>query len=173
MKVSPIEVRQQKFKKAMLGYNRTDVDAYMSMVADALEDMRRELSATQEKFTVLQNEHDRLAQMEGKLKDTLLMTQEASETAVENSKREAKHIVEDAERKSRQMLDDVFMEKKRIEEEIARQQIQKDLFVVKMQNLLRSQKEILNLFEEETDAEKTEENLFQVESHEQESKDLE
>ena len=69
MKVSPIEIRQQNFKKSVIGYNKTDVDAYMSMVADALEEMHRDLSAVQEKFTVLQNEHDRLAQMEGKLKE--------------------------------------------------------------------------------------------------------
>jgi len=155
MKITPVEIRQHKFNKSLFGYNSGDVDAFINLVADVLETALRQISTTEEGFKTLEKEHSRLAEMESKLRDTLVTAKETSDKAIEDSKEEAKKIIENAQRTAEQTLEDVTRERKEIEEQIARQKIQKDLFVVKMKNLIRSQSEILELFEDDKEQDTT------------------
>jgi len=38
MKISPLDIRRQRFKKALRGYDSAEVDAFLEMLADAWEE---------------------------------------------------------------------------------------------------------------------------------------
>jgi cell division initiation protein len=97
MRISPMDMRQQRFKTAMRGYDRTEVVAFLTEAADDYEHAMREidrLRADLMRMEALLAEHrDR----ENNLRDTLLTAQRLSEEMKDSAQTEAKLIVREAQ----------------------------------------------------------------------------
>lgn len=97
MRISPMDMRQQRFKTAMRGYDRTEVVAFLTEAADDYEHAMREidrLRADLMRMEALLAEHrDR----ENNLRDTLLTAHRLSEELKESAANESKLIVREAQ----------------------------------------------------------------------------
>jgi DivIVA domain len=97
MRISPMDMRQQRFKTAMRGYDRTEVVAFLTEAADDYEHAMREIDRLRGdlmRMEALLAEHrDR----ENNLRDTLLTAQRLSEELKESAQTEAKLIVREAQ----------------------------------------------------------------------------
>lgn len=117
MKVTPLDLRQQKFQTVMRGYDRGEVNAFLAEAADdyeaALRDndrLRQDLSRCE----AMLNEH---RGQEKSLRNTLMAAQKLADDIKENAQQEAARIVREAEgradlmlQKSQARLDDVQRE---------------------------------------------------------------
>jgi cell division initiation protein len=97
MKVTPLDLRQQKLTTAFRGYDRNEVDALLNEVADDYERALREADrlhqelARTESLIAEHREHER------NLRNTLLTAQRLSDEIREHAEQEARRIVEEAE----------------------------------------------------------------------------
>ena len=97
MRISPMDMRQQRFKTAMRGYDRTEVVAFLTEAADDYEHAMREidrLRADLMRMEALLAEH---RERENNLRDTLLTAQRLSEEMKDVAQTEAKLIVREAQ----------------------------------------------------------------------------
>jgi cell division initiation protein len=97
MRVSPMDMRQQRFKTAMRGYDRTEVVAFLTEAADDYEHALREIDRLRGdlmRMEALLADH---RQRENNLRDTLLTAQRLSEELKESAQTEAKLIVREAQ----------------------------------------------------------------------------
>ena len=97
MRISPMDMRQQRFKSAMRGYDRTEVVAFLTEAADDYEHAMREidrLRADLMRMEALLGEH---RQRENNLRDTLLTAQRLSSEVKESAQNEAKLILREAQ----------------------------------------------------------------------------
>ena len=97
MRITPMDMRQQRFKSAMRGYDRTEVVAFLTEAADDYEQAMREIDRLRSdlaRMEALLSEH-RLR--ENNLRDTLLTAQKVSGDLKENAQNEAKLIVREAQ----------------------------------------------------------------------------
>jgi cell division initiation protein len=97
MRISPMDVRQQRFRTAMRGYDRTDVVAFLTEAADDYEQAMREIDRLRSdlmRMEALLGEH---RQRENSLRDTLLTAQRVSGELKEAAQTEAKLIVREAQ----------------------------------------------------------------------------
>ena len=105
MRISPMDMRQQRFKTAMRGYDRTEVVAFLTEAADDYEHAMREidrLRADLMRMEALLGEH---RQRESNLRDTLLTAQRLSGELKEASQNEAKLIVREAQGRADLLLE--------------------------------------------------------------------
>jgi cell division initiation protein len=97
MRITPMDMRQQRFKPAMRGYDRTDVVAFLTEAADDYEHAQREIDRLRGdlmRMEALLAEHrDR----EHNLRDTLLTAQRLSGELKEAAQTEAKLIIREAQ----------------------------------------------------------------------------
>ena len=104
MRISPMDMRQQRFKTAMRGYDRTEVVAFLTEAADDYEHALREidrLRADLMRMEALLAEHrDR----ENNLRDTLLTANRLSEELKDSAQTEAKLIVREAQGRADALL---------------------------------------------------------------------
>jgi cell division initiation protein len=109
MRISPMDMRQQRFKTAMRGYDRTEVVAFLTEAADDYEHAMREIDRLRGdlmRMEALLAEHrDR----ENNLRDTLLTAQRLSEELKDSAQSEAKLIVREA-----QLRADVLIQKAQV-----------------------------------------------------------
>ncbi|MEO6238425.1 MAG: DivIVA domain-containing protein [Vicinamibacterales bacterium] len=92
-----MDMRQQRFKPAMRGYDRTDVVAFLTEAADDYEQAMREIDRLRSdlmRMEALLAEH---RERENNLRDTLLTAQRLSGEVKEAAHTEAKLIVREAQ----------------------------------------------------------------------------
>ena len=97
MRISPMDMRQQRFKQAMRGYDRTDVVAFLTEAADDYEHAMREndrLRGDLVRVEALLGEH---RERENNLRDMLLTAQRVIGDLKEAAQAEAKLIVREAQ----------------------------------------------------------------------------
>jgi cell division initiation protein len=97
MRISPMDMRQQRFRSAFRGYDRTDVVAFLTEAADDYEHAMREIDRLRGdlmRVEVLLADH---RQRENTLRDTLVTAQRVSDDMKETAQNEAKLIVREAQ----------------------------------------------------------------------------
>ena len=97
MRISPLDMRQQRFRAAMRGYDRTEVVAFLTEAADDYEHAMREIDRLRGdlmRMEALLAEH---REREKNLRDTLLTAQRLSDDMKDVAQNEAKLIVREAQ----------------------------------------------------------------------------
>jgi cell division initiation protein len=97
MKVTPLDLRQQRFQTVMRGYDRGEVQAFLLEVADDYENALRENDKLRQdvaKLDAVLGEH---RGQERNLRNTLLTAQKLADEVKENAVTEAGLILRDAE----------------------------------------------------------------------------
>lgn len=117
MKVTPMDLRQQRFQTVMRGYDRGEVQAFLLEVADDYENALREndkLHQDVAKLDAVLGEH---RGQERNLRNTLLTAQKLADEIKEHAQNEAALILREAEgradmllQKSQSRLEDVQRE---------------------------------------------------------------
>src|SRR3954465_6325562 len=97
MRIAPLDLRQQRFRTALRGFDRTEVVAFLTEAADDYEHAMREIDRLRGdlmRMEALLAEH---RERESNLRDTLLTANRLSEEMKETAHTEAKLIVREAQ----------------------------------------------------------------------------
>jgi cell division initiation protein len=104
MKVTPLDLRQQRFQTVMRGYDRGEVNAFLAEAADDYENALRENERLRQelaKAEAVLNEH---RGQEKNLSNTLITAQKLADEIKENAQQEAARIIREAEGRSDLLL---------------------------------------------------------------------
>ena len=105
MNVSPLDLRQQRFRKAFRGFDPVEVTSFLAAVADDYENALRETDRLRQdlmRMEAVLNEH---REHEKNLQNTLLTAQRVSDDIKANAELEARRIIRDAEGRSELLLE--------------------------------------------------------------------
>jgi cell division initiation protein len=147
MKVTPLDIQQQRFPVAFRGYERTVVDAFLDTVREEMEGLVREVTELREFRQTFEERMREYREREETLKNTMITTHKLAEDIKESSRKEASLIVKDAELKYQQMLERARDEKVRLESEIQELRRQKHHYVQDLKKVIQMHLEMVN-FEE-------------------------
>lgn len=109
--LTPLDVRKKRgdFKKSMRGYDTQEVDTFLDLVAERMEELVKETLALRERTTLLQAQVESQVGREKAVQDALVTAQSLRDEIREQARREgemirreaeveAHHLIEDAER---------------------------------------------------------------------------
>lgn len=145
MKLTPLDIRKQEFKRTMRGFDPDEVEAFLSMVADELELLIRERNQHNDEIIKLRTQLKDYQQVEHTLRDTLVKAQSNVEESRSNSLREAEIIIHEAGLQAEQIIKEAKDEVLRLRNEISILKAQKDSFAKRLRHLLESQIEVLDV----------------------------
>src|SRR3954453_12070411 len=97
MNVSPLDLRQQRFRKSFRGFDKVEVASFLVAVADDYEQALRETDRLRQDLTKMEmalNEH---REVEKNLKATLMTAQKLADDIKLQAEQEAKRILREAE----------------------------------------------------------------------------
>lgn len=97
MKVTPLDLRQQRFQTVMRGYDRGEVTAFLNEVADDYENALRESERLRQEVTKLEAVLAEHRGQERNLRNTLLTAQKMADEIKDNATAEAERILREAE----------------------------------------------------------------------------
>jgi cell division initiation protein len=105
MNVSPLDLRQQRFRSSFRGFDKVEVTSFLAAVADDYEQALRDtdrMRQDMQRMEVIIHEH---REHERTLKTTLITAQKLADEIKAHAEHEAQRILRDAEGRSEMLLD--------------------------------------------------------------------
>ena len=97
MNVSPLDLRQQRFRTSLRGFDKVEVAAFLSSAADDYEQALRETDRLRQELSKMEAVLNENREHEKNLRNTLLTAQRLSDEIKEHADQEAKRIIREAE----------------------------------------------------------------------------
>lgn len=155
IKVTPLDIQQKKFNLAFRGYERTEVNMFLDLVRDQMEELIREVTELREFRQTYDDRRRELNEKEDTVKNTMLLTQKLVDDLKENSRKEAALIIRDAEIRNQQMIVNAQGEKIKLESDILELQRRKHHFLEDVKKVAQMHLEMVR-YEEGVDEIKVE-----------------
>jgi cell division initiation protein len=116
MNVSPLDLRQQRFRAAFRGFDRIEVTSFLAAVADDYEQALRETDRLKQDIASMESALNEHREHDKNLRATLTTAQKLSDDIKINADLEARRIIREAEGRS-----DLLLERRRRVEDIQRE----------------------------------------------------
>lgn len=136
MPLTPIEIKNKTFSRALNGYNRSQVKAFLSIIAKEIEDLRNEKATLLQKIDELTMKIDNFEKNEKLLKDTLLTAQKATADIKDNARKEAELIISKAKMDAENIIRDANERLRKIQDKVNELESQKLNIVSQIKSLI-------------------------------------
>lgn len=120
MKLTAIEIKQQKFEKSLRGYDTAEVQAFLSLMSNEWEHMVNKNRELEQKIDDLQEKLKHYERVEEALHETLQAAKDTAETKLEGAQKEADNKIEKAEMQADAIVREAKQERQQIRQSIKR-----------------------------------------------------
>ena len=147
LKLTPLDVKRQEFRKVMRGYDVMEVDAFLEMVAEEYESLLKSKNESVSRIKKLEEKLKEYQEIEKTLQKTLMDAQKSLSKSKEDSKKEAELIIKEAEITANKIIEDSRREDVKLKNEIMLLNAQKESLAIRLKHILNSQIELINILE--------------------------
>ncbi len=147
MKLTPLDIKKQVFKKVMRGYDPIEIETFLEMVSEEFEALIKERNDLSDEVLKLKTQLRDYQEVEKTFKESLMNAQQTINQSRENSKRESDLIIKEAEVRAEKIVENVKMQLIEMKNELMVVKAQKDSFAKRLRHLLESQLELLGVLE--------------------------
>ncbi|HZY09766.1 MAG TPA: DivIVA domain-containing protein [Bacteroidota bacterium] len=147
MKVTPLDIKKQQFTKVFRGFDPSEVNAYLDILAMELEEWQKHIKELTQKNIELETHLKDYRSVEKAMQQTFMQAQETSGKAIENARREAQLVLQEAEGKAAQIVDKARNELTSLKEQITILKAKKDSIITRLKMLLNSELDLIKALE--------------------------
>jgi cell division initiation protein len=138
MRITPLDIRKQEFRKAMRGLDAEEVYAFLSTIGDEYEAILNDNKALRERLLELDDKVQEYRTMEKTLRDTLLTAERVTVEAKDNARREANLIIKEAQIEAEKALRDIKNEAMKLRQEVSQLRSQRESYLGRMKVIAES-----------------------------------
>jgi cell division initiation protein len=118
MRITPLDIGNHAFPTRLSGYDREEVDAFLTMIAEDYEAVVREAEALREEVVRLEARVEGLTANETILQETLVTAQKLSDELRGTAAKESELVIGEAEIRAEKILDAAHRRAARLAEDI-------------------------------------------------------
>lgn len=148
MNITPLDITQKQFKKTFRGYDKEEVEAFLSLVAVEFEALVREVLSLREGSQRKDEELAEHRSHERALQETLVTAQKASEEIRDAARKEAEITISDAELQAEKIVQGAHSRFLRIVDDINELKRQRVQFESSVRMLVESHLKLIEAFSE-------------------------
>ncbi len=153
MSISPLDVRNQIFKKKFRGYDADEVKIFLDAVADRMEEMIKDKENLERESTALRERSNTFAELETALREAMVTAQKICDEAKVNAQKEADNIIRQADIDAQVRVAEAAGKVEGIVRAHQDTRAQTMAFIAKMRSLLEGQLSFLGSVESEVRSE--------------------
>jgi len=157
MKITPLDIRKQEFKRGFRGYDTVEVRMFLDLVAQDLETVIRDRADLSENVQRLERDLNEYKEKERLLQSALIAAERVAEETRENARREGELAIKDAELCAERLVSEAHEEVVRLRADRDDLRTKRRIFLARMKSFLQSQLDILDSELEDGRAEPAEE----------------
>jgi cell division initiation protein len=149
MRVTPLDIRKQEFKKVMRGLDAEEVYAFLNTVAEEYEAVLSDNKNLRERIVAIEERLNEYKAIETNLRNTLITAEKLTQEAKENARREAGLMIREAEMEADRAAESIRAQTSQLRREILELKKNKDNYITRLKTLLDSHRKIIDGFEED------------------------
>mgnify|MGYP003416731808 CR=1 FL=1 len=134
----------KKFNTSFSGYNKEEVNRFVSDVTKNYESMLNRLKSTDEKLEKCQTELTRLQNMESTLNRALLVAVDASNQIRRVAKDESKSIIDDAKKNASRIINDALLKAEQAESDANTLKRRIEIYKKRVKQVIEEQEEMID-----------------------------
>ena len=146
MKITPLDILQKSFRRALRGYDRQEVEAFLGLVASEFEDLVREVQALRADVGRMDEEIGEYRGRERALQETMVTAQKACEDIRESSRKEAEITLSEAELQAEKIVQAAHAKFLKIADDITELKRQRTAFEAQVRAVVESHGKLLEAF---------------------------
>ena len=150
-KITPLEIQNHAFRKKWRGLDPVEVESFLAMVSEEIEDLTRSKSETESRLRTLESENSEHRERERTLRDTLLSAQRASEDIRGAARKEAELIIQQAEDSSERLTHHAMQRSAEIEKAIEDLKMQRTHFRLQTEKSIALIQQVLEIDRQEAE----------------------
>lgn len=136
MALTPVEVLHTQFRSSLRGYSKQQVDEFLRVAREALEEALKERNELQRRVETLEEEVERVRKIEATMTSAITLAQRSADELRVNAHRQAEMTLREAEQERVRMTVEAQKEAERYRGEIALLQATRDRFRAEFRALL-------------------------------------
>ena len=147
MRITPLDVRKQDFRKAVRGFDCDEVRAFLSTLADEYETV---LVDNKQIRVLIMEQEDKIQEyqgMERNLRDTLMTAERVMKETRENAGKKGELIIKDAEMQAQRVLEECRLRTEELRREIVGLRKEKENYLARFKSLAQAQVQFVETHE--------------------------
>ncbi len=134
--LTPVDIRNQEFRKAFRGYDAADVDDFRQRVADELERLLKERAEMDGKLQQLREQLKSFREREKALNDALVLAQQLRADSEQAARREADLVAKEARIEADGILKEARSEERSVRRDVETAQREFSSYLASFRTLL-------------------------------------
>jgi cell division initiation protein len=144
-RMTAMEIEGQEFPRKLKGYDPEEVRLYLHSVAAEIERLNLENGTLREEIGRLKEQVAEHRDRERSLRETLVTAQEMASGLKEKSQAESELMIKEARLKAERLIERAQDQLTRIEAEISRAKLERDLFENRLRSTIEEHEALLDL----------------------------
>lgn len=144
MRLTPLDIREQHFRRVMRGMDPEEVSAFLASVASEFEALLAENKELRQRHVDLEEKINEYRNMEKALRDTLLTAERVMTESKESAQREAGLIIREAELAAQRATARISQDVARVRRDLEELRRLKDAYLGRLRWLVRSHAEMVD-----------------------------
>ena len=142
--ITPVDIQNKEFKTSAIGYNKQEVEEFLSLIESEFEALYKQNIALNDKINMLTEAVKQYKSMETALQNTIVTAQTVSEEMKNTATLKAETIIKEAENKAADMLINAKNQVNEInsKHEVAKQQY--EIYKAKIKTVIEEQLKTIN-----------------------------
>jgi cell division initiation protein len=153
MRMTPLDVQSHVFRRRFSGFDPTEVESFLRMVAEDYESMVRENEGQRERIHRLESRVEDLVASETLLRETLVTAQAMSEELRRTAARESEVMLGEAEVRAEKILDASHRRASQLAEDIREMRSLRTRLAASIRSAIENQLSMLDSLQEDREAE--------------------
>ena len=141
--LTPLDVENKRFTKAIKGYNSNEVDEFLDELTVEYEKLYKENAELRNEVESNKKDLEHYRNVEHTLQNTLVMAQTTAEDIKKMANQRADQILKDAELNAKQAVEELSRQEFEMRVKLEEMKKKFDMYKAKMEALLISQLEML------------------------------
>ncbi|MFC1612144.1 DivIVA domain-containing protein [Myxococcota bacterium] len=152
MRLTPIDVQQQQFRKSFRGVDRREVQSFLDLVAQQMSELTRENNDLRSEVRRLERHLEEHRDREETLREAMLTAQRAIDEIREQAKKEAQIVVSDSELRAEKILHNAHCRVTKIVDDINDLRRQRTRAIEELRGILATHGKLIDTYEETTES---------------------
>lgn len=149
MRITPLDIRKQPFKRAFHGFDPDAVNSFLEHVAGEYQVILQQNDAYATQVKSLEQQLEKFRKIEQLLNETLLTAQQTTDQARVNAHKEADLILDDARIRAAREVDESRNRVNKLESELVSIRNQRDSFLSRFKAMLKTQLDLLEVISDD------------------------
>ncbi len=139
MRITPLDVRKQEFRKSVRGFDCDEVRAFLTTLADEYEAVLVDNKVLRERFQDQDTKISEYQTMERTLRDTLMTAERVMQESKENAAREGDLVIQEAQLTAKGILEECRVRTEELRRELISLRKEKETYLARFKGLAEAQ----------------------------------